>query len=440
MITIVPSVAGMLIGLGIALDEPMAGLLAFVCALLWVNGLFVFVGLLTAWLLAGRKRRTEIFFGLLIGLMVIGGQLLPRLAETSWGRAAWHWLYPYWGVVSDLLAWTPISVWSFFFEHLSQGQVAEAYFRLLAVSVVFTGLVWAGGYAIFTKLATSARASSSQSTPGRAKRSTLLSSLILLKLPFASEQVAVIFAKELLYFTRNTATYLNALSALVLTLVAFGRSSSSLGRGFNHQAADWWDGLRVAFWVAYTFTLNTTYFVNSFGFDAAGFRQYLLAPLIWQRLLVGKNLALGLLVGIQVVLILMGAQLLYQELTWGKVYIALCATVTSAALYWLVGNFLSSNFPYRSEFGVRTRRSNERFSAANMVALFGLMLGSMALLALPFGLGYLFKSLTLKYYAFTALAAGASTIYALRVSRQGRKLEARRFEIVEALTRKTEKI
>jgi hypothetical protein len=264
---------------------------------------------------------------------------------------------------------------------------------------------------------------------------------MMLKLPFIPEQVSVIFAKDLLYLSRNTATYINMLSALVITLFAFGRSNRAFGRGFSSNASsDWWDGLRIVFWVAYAFTPSLNLFTNLFGFDAAGFRQYLLAPISWRQLLLGKNMAMGLLAAVEIALILVGAQLLYQDLTWGKVYIAVCATVVTTALYSIVGNFISVNFPVRAEFGVRTRRSSDRSSATNIISVFGLMIGSMALLILPFGLGWLFRSLVVKYYAFAALAIMTSAVYALRLDGQSRQLERHRFDIAEALTRKTEKI
>ena len=438
MVTVLPIVAGLLLGLGVGLHEPLAGVVAFLSAVLWIDALFVFVGLLTAWLLAGRKRRTEIFFGLLIGVMVIGGQLLPRMATTRWGRMALEWLHPYLGTIREVLTWTPLSVWTFFFEHLSQGDVSGAYLRLLAVSAIFVGLMWGGGYAVFTRLATSARASSSQSARGKVEPSTTRSNLLTLKLPLMSEQLSVIFAKELLYLARNTATYLNTVSVLVITLLAF--SKSSFGRGFRNSGMDVWDSLRIPFWVAYTFTINAHNFVNSFGFDASGFRQYLLAPLDWKRLLLGKNLANGLLACAQVLLILVGAQVFYQDLNLGKLYIAFCAILIELPIYSLVGNFISINFASRAEFGVRTRRSNDRFSITNAGSLIGLLIGSMALMGLPFLLSYLLHNPAVKYYALAVIAIITCTIYVVRINSQSSKLEARRFEIAEALTRKTEKI
>jgi hypothetical protein len=440
MIMMLPSVAGLLIGLGIALREPLAGVIAFVCAVAWIDGLFVFVGLLTAWLLAGRQRRTEIFFGLLIGVMIIGGQLLPRLAETALGQTAWRLLNPYFSLIGEALAWTPLSVWPYFFEQVSQGGASQAYLRLLTVSAVFTGLVWAGGYAVFTRLATSARASSSATTNRSGEQRMAPSLMLTLTLPFASGQLAALLAKELLYLARNTAVYLNAASVLVITLVVFGDSSRAGGFGLSGAALEWWDGFRVAIWVVYAFVPNLQQFVNVFGYDAAGFRQYLLAPISWRRLLLSKNLAHGLLVGAQIALILVGAQIFYGGLTWGKVYIALCAALAEVAIYGLAGNFLSISFPFRAEFGIRTRRSNERFSATNMITLFGLMFGTLGLFVVPFLLSYLFQSFAVKYLAFTLIAAAACGLYLLRLGAQSRRLEARRFEIAEALTRKTEKV
>jgi len=435
---ILPSVAGMMIGLGVALHESMAGMLAFGLAALWIVALFVFVALLAAWLLAGRRRRTEIIFGLVFGLIMLGGQIIPRLIDTRLGRLAWRLLQPYFGTINEGLAWTPVGVWSFFFGQMMRGEVADGYARLLPVCLFWVGLALTAGYAVFTRLATSARAGSS----GGVGAGTVAASAnwLRLNLPFASEQVSAVLAKDLTYFSRNTAIYLNTASILVITLLAFGSPFFGSDTISPHRGVDWWDGFRVAFWIAYAFTLSGQHFFNLFGYDAAGFRQYLLAPLDWRRLLLGKNLATWVLIAIQIGLILAGAQLFYRNLTLGKLYLALCAAVIANVLYTLVGNFLSVKFPFRSEFGVRTRRSSEHSAAPNFIATVGMMVSTLALFALPFGLGYLFHRLWLRYLAFTLLAALACGVYALRLNSQSRHLGARRFEIAEALTRKTEKI
>jgi threonine/homoserine/homoserine lactone efflux protein len=440
MIMLLPSVAGVTIGLGVALHYPLAGVLAFLCALVWIDALFVLVGVLVAWQLSGQKRRTEVIVTILMGLLVVGSQLIPRLMETEAGRAAWRLLPHYWRDASDIFAWTPIGVWSYFFAHLQANDVTQAFARLLVVCIVWTGVTWAGGYAIFKRVATSARASSSSVAADRASDGPIRSNLLALKLPLVSGQISALLAKEIAYLIRNTAIYLNVVSVLVLTLIALRPMGQAIGERSHRGTGDWADGISVAIWVSYAFLLNLQQFVNVFGLDAAGFRQYLLSPLVWRRLLLAKNLAIWLLMIVQIALIMVGAQLLYQELTPGKLYIAACATLFGMGFVTTVGNYLSINFPFRLEFGVRTRRSGERFSATTMIAGVGLLASTSLLMALPFGLSYLFRSAAVKYLAFFVLAMVSGAIYLLWLGYQSHRLEARRFEIAEALTRRTEKV
>lgn len=431
MLMILPSMAGMLLGLGFAYQQPLGGLLAFVLALLWVDALFICTGMLFAWLLSGRKRSREILFALLIGAMTIGGQLLPRFFMTTYGRGLVQWLMPYRQLISTVFDWTPIGVWSFFFQHLATGEIAAAYVQLLLVCGLWISLAWGVGYALFRRLTTSASASSSANRKGTEVARINLHNFLTLRLPFVSGQISAVVAKELRYFGRNPATYLTMLSSLIFPLLFFrsGRKGTGLGEGLG-----WISG-----WVGYVFLMNLQYFVGLFAYDAAGFRQYLLAPIQWKRLLLGKNLAIWIIVTMQISLVLLGAELLDHNLTMEKVYVAACSSLLAAAIYSTVGNYVSIYFPYRVQFGVPARR-RENWSGINLLVQFALLFGVIGLLLLPIGAGYWFKSKGLRYALFALLAVASWGIYVWLLERQGKLLEARRFEIAETLTRKTEKV
>ena len=431
MLMILPSMAGMLLGLGFAYQQPLGGVLAFMLALLWVDALFICTGMLFAWLLSGRKRSREILFALLIGFMTVGGQLLPRFFMTSYGTGLVQWLIPYRHLISTVFDWTPIGVWSFFFQRLARGETTAAYLQLLIVSSLWICLAWTLGYAIFTRLATSATASSSASAARPLAGHTAPRNFLTLRLPFVAGQTAAILAKELRYFGRNPATYLTILSSLIFPLIFFrsGRKGSGIGEGLGWICA----------WVGYVVMMNLQYFVGLFSYDAAGFRQYLLSPIKWSRLLFGKNAAIWITVTAQISLVLLGAQLLDHNLTTEKIYVAGCSLLIAAALYSAVGNYTSIYFPYRVHFGVPARR-RENWSGINLLIQFALLFGVTGLLLVPIGLGYWFKSKELLYASFALLAMASWVVYAVLLEGQAKLLEERRFEIAETLTRKTEKI
>lgn len=429
MLMVVPSMAGMLLGLGLAYQRPWSGVVAFVLALLWINALFMCTGMLFAWLLSGRKRSREIMFALLIGLITLGGQLLPRFFISTQGQGLMRWLQPYRDLLATVMDWTPISVWSFFFRHLSAGETATAYGRLLIVCGVWVSLAWFLGYRLFLRLATNARASSTAAKVAPEHRVAPAANFLRWQLPFASAQTAIVMAKELRYFARNPATYLTILSSLIFPLI-FLRS----GRTSSKTSILWVSG-----WIAYVFAMNLQYFVGLFAYDAAGFRLYLLVPIKWTRLLLGKNAAIWLLVSTQISLVLMCAQLLDHNLTLEKLYVAFCSLLIATAIYSTVGNYVSIYFPYRINFGVPARR-RENWSGINLVVQFALLFGVIALLLLPLGAAYWFKLPLLLYLLFAVLVVASWIVYALLLERQGASLAARRFDIADTLTRKTEKV
>lgn len=436
LIVVLPSVAGVLLGLGAALGHPLAGLIALAAAVVWINALFVLGSLLIAWLLSGRKRKAELIFALVIGLFGVGGQVLPRLLLNGYGESALRWLRPYFGVARELATWTPLGVWSHFFAEVEGGTVIAAYAHLLGVCAVWTVPAWVAGYAVFRALATSARASSSAAGGADAKAQAVDANFLALKLPLLSDQTSAIFAKELRYLARNTATYLTVLSALIFPLVIFRSPQRSLpSAGFR-----WADGLWSVLWIGYVFALNLHYFASIFAFDAAGFRQYLLAPLDWRRLLVGKNLAVWFLLAVEITLILGGIYLLDGQLKPERAFFTVCSMLVALAVYSTVGNFLSILFPYRINYGIPAKRSGEKWSGVNFIAQLGLLVGVAALIAAPTGVGFLFQSRPAQYLSFVLLVLVTWAVYAALLGRQGRMLEARRFEIAEALTRKSEKV
>lgn len=444
MITLLPSVAGILIGRGVALHSPVSGIAAFICAALWIDALFVLIALLTAWLLSGRRRNTEIFFTVLIGCFLLGGQLLPRLIEAGFGSGLWILLRPYHALISGVLSWTPFGVWREYFELLATSGAAAANERLLPVILGWTGLVWTAGYAIFTRLATSARTGTS--SPARAATVAAPSQRLSLKLPFLSEQLSAIFAKEVVYLSRNTVTWLNTANILVITLIAL-RPAHQLPRGLIHRGdplsgfsrMEWGEFGWIAPLVGYTMLINLQNFSAIFAFDASGFRQYLLAPVSWLRVLLGKNLAAWMLMSGQTALILIGTQLIYGTLTPGRTVMLVCAVVTAMAVCAMVGNLMSIHFPYPADFGVRRRRQQGGYGAINFLAVFGLTVGLGLLFALPFVMSWLFAREEVKYLVFLLSAISACAAYALSLNQQSRCLEMKRFDIAEALTRRVEK-
>jgi hypothetical protein len=445
LITLLPAIAGILLGRGVALGQPFGGMLAFVSAAVWVDSLFVFTALLTAWLLSGRKRRTEIFFTALMGLFLVSGQLLPRIIDTNFGNGLLALLQPYRALIGSVLVWTPFGVWREFYDLLDSGSLLAAAAHLLPVIVIWTGLIQLAGYAVFTRLAISARTGTSGTA--RHVNAAAPAHRLTLKLPFVSEQLSVIFARELTYLLRNTVTWLNTANILVITLVAFSPARPGFrqrGDRLIESTVKGWTSWREFWWVTlitgYTFMVNHQQFSAIFAFDGSGFRQYLLTPVRWRRVLMGKNLAACVVAGTQICLILVGTQIIYGDLTWRRLFVVGCAALTAMSVSALVGNLLSIHFPYPAEFGIRRRRAQENYGAIILVIWIALFILVSGLFTLPLVMAWLFMSATAKYVMYAVLALAACALYLFRLEAQSRLLEVKRFDLAEALTRRAEKV
>ncbi len=435
MLMVLPSMAGMLIGLGIAYHSWWGGLLAFFLALLWLVALFICTGMVFAWLLSGRKRSREVIFALLIGALTATGQLLPRLLSTEYGTELLVGILPYREVILRLMDWTPIGVWSYFFTELSGGETYSAFVHLLAVNALWTSLALLVGYVVFKRLATNPKASSGSSNQTEILDvAQLKRNFVAIRLPFFSRQTSAIFAKELKYYSRNPATYLTALSSLIFPLIMF-RSIGNAGRASRFSESIW----IICIWVSYVLMLNLQYFGGLFSYDAAGFRQYLLSPLNWKRLLLGKNMAIWLVVSVQIGLIIGLSQLIDGNISRDKLFTATCCSLIALALYSIVGNYISIYFPASVSFGVPAKRK-QNWSGINLLIQFGLLFGVAGLLLLPIGAGVWFENAMIRYALFVFFTLGSWITYFMCIKSQGKKLELRRFEISETINRKTEKI
>jgi hypothetical protein len=434
MLMVLPSMAGMLIGLGIAYHSWWGGVLAFSLALLWMVALFICTGMVFAWLLSGRKRSREVFFALLIGAFTATGQLLPRFLSTEYGTELLVGILPYQGAILRLMDWTPIGVWSYFFTELAAGQTSFAFLHLLAVNALWTSLALLIGYIVFKRLATNPKASSASSVKTDIQDiAQLKRNFIAVRLPFFSRQTSAIFAKELKYYSRNPATYLTALSSLIFPLIMF-RSIGNAGRSARFSDSIW----IISIWVSYVLMLNLQYFGGLFSYDSSGFRQYLLSPLNWKRLLLGKNMAIWLVVSVQISLIIGLSQLIDRNISQEKLFTAICCSLIALALYSVVGNYISIYFPSPVNFGVPAKRK-QNWSGINLLIQFGLLFGVAGLLLLPIGAGAWFRNPVIRYVLFIVFTFGSWVAYFFCLGKQGEKLAARRFEISEAINRKTEK-
>jgi hypothetical protein len=249
------------------------------------------------------------------------------------------------------------------------------------------------------------------------------------RLPFASPQFSALFEKEVRYALRNAQLRVIALMAVGLTVVLrmgpAGARSSRMWGTFTPYA----EGAGAVFSVIYICMLVSPISTNLFGYDGAGMRAVVLSPVSRRTVLLAKNAAVALISLLLVTVGVFAGGLILGDLTPTTLLFALLSYVTTAALFAPVGNWLSLQFPKRVEFGKRMNRSG--VAGLLLVPIFFLLLlpPAASIIAAHFAGRHL-----VKYVILAAFALVSALFYALMLPLQGRWLERRELEVLEAVT------
>jgi hypothetical protein len=249
------------------------------------------------------------------------------------------------------------------------------------------------------------------------------------QLPLASPQFSALFEKELRYALRNAQLRVIALMAVGLTILLRMGPAGVSGRRIWGTITTYAEGSGTVFSVIYIFMLVSPLSTNLFGYDGAGMRSVVLSPVSRRTVLLAKNAAgtfvalllasVGVLIGGLIIGDLSPRTLLFAALTF----------VTTASLFTPFGNWLSLQFPKRVQFGKRMNRSG--VAGLLLVPIFFILLvpPAMAIAA-----GHFAESHAVKYVILAAFALVSALFYALLLPLQGRRLERRELEILEAVT------
>jgi membrane protein implicated in regulation of membrane protease activity len=158
-------------------------------------------------------------------------------------------------------------------------------------------------------------------------------------------------------------------------------------------------------------------------------RALVLSPVSRKTMLLAKNAAV-LLIALLLVAVGVGiGGFFLGDLTAPVLLFALLTFVTTAALYAPFGNWLSLQFPKRVQFGKRMNRSG--VAGLLLVPLFFVLLLPPAL---SVAAAHFAGSLFVKYVILAAFALLSVGLYALMLPFQGRQLERRELDILEAVT------
>jgi ABC-2 type transport system permease protein len=416
----VPVTLALGLGAGLANGSVAAGLLVSACAVAFGMSFSKFLSVGVGALMRTKRTRGEMllaFLGAALGMSgALMGQLMPMLQRYSGylERARWS---PS-GAAAYALAYglRPGGAFAFAVSLLTLAAYALACV-LLAYRIARRTALGAGGG---RRRAAQAVASQEPKEAGAGAG---------WQLPLVSPQFSAVVEKELRYALRNAQLRVIALMAVGLTIVLRMAPFGGGSRRAWGQVSQYADGAGAVFSVIYIFTLVSPLSTNLFGYDGAGMRALVLAPVSRRLLLAAKNASVTFISLVLVAAGVFAGGLVFGDLTPLTLLFAALAFVNTAALYALFGNWLSLTFPARVRFGKRMNRSGV---AGLLLVPFFLIL--LAPPAVAVAAAHFAGSLAAKYVILAAFAGLSVALYLLLLPLQARALERRELEILEAVT------
>src|SRR5215207_4972275 len=435
---VVPSLCALCVGVGLGRGNLAAGLAVAFVSVAFGLSLSKLLSAGVGALIQARRTRGETLVALLgsvLGLLgaafgMTGGmmkQLMPLVERHPGFLEGARWTPP--GAAADalargLFAGDPASlvISTLTLAAYAVGCLLLAY-RVARRTALGAGGGGGGGVKRAAPAAAAAGATSAARGAGRA------AGYAGWQLPFVSPQFSALFEKEVRYAMRNAQLRVIALMAVALTMLLRMGPAGASGRRIWGTFTPYAEGAGTVFSVIYIFMLVSPVSTNLFGYDGSGMRALVLSPASRRTMLLAKNAVVTLIALLLVAVGVGVGGFVIGDLSAPVLLFALLTFVTTAALFAPFGNWLSVQFPKRVQFGKRMNRSG--VAGLLLVPLFFVLLlpPAASVVAAHFAGSHVVKYVILA--AFALLSVG---LYALTLPRQGRSLERRELEILEAVT------
>lgn len=395
-------------------------------AMLLVSVLFVVLNvtmerLVGSWLekLLAKRRTRELFMGLFVLSMVSLNFLSP--AVRKWGQGARPWILehiPYLNWLPGSLAGNAVAAAA----GADQRGVLLGVAGLLAWMGVASAMLWRrfaaqyGGEEI-----------SDSPAPAIAKKREKRQAVAEERSGFVSPQVAAVVVKEFRYLARNGFAFVSLIVPPVMVIfftLQFGPGSPLKG---HVKPGIFFPGI-----MGYLVLILLTPAYNSFAFDGKGIQTYFMAPVRFRDVLLGKNLFLAGLVGLELALCL---GLLTWRIGWPGA--AMFVATVIAAMFALIGqlaiaNWSSLSFPKKMEIG---KMKGQRNSGVAVWTALGAQIVLGGICALVLLAGRWTGNPWLPVMIFAGLTAAALGGYVASLDALNRLAEAKKELLIEALCR-----
>ncbi len=224
------------------------------------------------------------------------------------------------------------------------------------------------------------------------------------ELPGVSHQVAAIFYKEVRYLLRNSALLMNLfVPLLIFVFIAFAQTAGEKSQLLSRAPKE----LLFPAAIGYAMLVLTQSGHNSFAFDGRGIQFFLVAPLRFREVLLGKNLVLGMLIAVEFAAIWVFLAFLVAVPGPAVTLTTLAAAVFIGLVNFSVGNYLSLAHPRRFDFG----KFRQRQSGMTVLVALAVQLFTLGLCGSIFAAAYFLKMMWLAALVLILLAAAAFGLY-----------------------------
>ncbi len=424
----------MWIGLGIAKPAAIGWALLVLVAFAAMNLFFarmVFVWI-ERWL---ARRRTREILGFIFILIIIGFQFIgPAVEHFQHHRAALQT-----GWIPALLAVSNALPPGLAGRSLQLGLApshAQAGLSFIVLLVYSGAFLWLLGI----RLAAQYRGENLSETVApaaiaRAPRASLPRAAApaspLLEIPGVPRPIAAVFEKELRYAMRSGPMLLNLIVPVIIVLI-FGFATRQPHKGNDFFAHASRTGFIFPIAIAYTLLIQINWVFNCFAFDGTGIQFFLLAPVRFRDVVMGKNLFLSVVTLVQALLVWAVVSWFFSPPPLVIVVATFAALLYGSLANFAVGNILSVCFPRRLEFGAFRQKKQ---AGVTMLVAFVAQAVLIGLGALVFAGAHFFHRIILAIPIFLAFAIIAAIGYRFSLGRIDRLAMSRRETLTAELCR-----
>jgi hypothetical protein len=421
-----PAILAMSIGAGLARGDLTSSLIAAVPVAAFGLALSKWLSTAIGSFVRSKRARGETILALVGAIAGLGGALAGQVAPILFRHAGSF----------TALRWTPPGAAAFL---LAVGSRADPFGYLLA----FVAL---SSYTIVLVIATywiARRAALGLGGDKRRKVLTMakenLPPYTGWQLPLLPDDVSAVVEKELRYALRNAQLRMMSIMPLILIVVRlvntkrFGSGAKAGTTAAARSFLTYASPLMSTGGVLYVFLILAGLSCNLFAFEEGGMRTLILSPIDRSKILIGKNIAITAIAVVFSAVLLIINGIVFRDLGAQTLLFAALSFVTFAAIMSVLGNSFSIRFPKRMQYGKRLNVSG----VAGLLLIPVLLLLAVPPLASALA-GYFTRSLLIEYATLAGFAALSVGLYFLLINFQGRALERREIDILEAVREPTD--